>query len=286
MKRLIVTLIMLVPFVCGCTDIDARVNISDDKSASVVASVTYRGNIADTRDTVGQAIAANYSKFLDKYYKVETSKSKNLSTLTASKKVLDVDKQDLDLSSLGLKSNLKSGKFIEVKKNFLVKSYNVDMNFDYSKAKNILEIPENVAGSTLKPSIDPQYYNKYSEQTVKDTEFDLVANLDESVKQLMRTNPSQDTKTQKPAQLSDSLVFSIKLPSFASYNNADSVNENIYSWIIKKDEPTVIKLQYVKYNMFMFFASLLLGILLFVYMAKRIIRRDSTKRMDNIKNIV
>ena len=85
---------------------------------------------------------------------------------------------------------------------------------------------------------------------------------------------------------SDSILFSIQLPSYASYNNADSVVDNVYYWNIKKDEPTEIKLQYIKYSDWGLAFVILLGILLLVYVAKRIIRRDTTKRIDNIENIV
>ena len=47
-----------------------------------------------------------------------------------------------------------------------------------------------------------------------------------------------------------SASFSIKLPSPASYNNADSSEGNVYTWKLKNDAPTVIKLQYIKYNGF------------------------------------
>ena len=36
--------------------------------------------------------------------------------------------------------------------------------------------------------------------------------------------------------------------SFASFNNADSISGNVYTWNLKEDEPTNIKLQYVQYH--------------------------------------
>ena len=82
------------------------------------------------------------------------------------------------------------------------------------------------------------------------------------------------------------MSFSVKVPSFASYNNADSMNLNVYTWNILRDKPTVIKLQYVQYSGFAIAFVILLGVLILVLIAKRIIKRDSQKRLDNIENVV
>ena len=37
MKRLILSLLMLVPLVAGCANIDTKITINDDKSASVAS---------------------------------------------------------------------------------------------------------------------------------------------------------------------------------------------------------------------------------------------------------
>ena len=131
MKKLLISLVLLIPFVTGCTDIDTRVNINPDKTASVVSSVTYQGNLSDKNDAVANLISENYGKLLDKYYKVDSVSGNKLSTIMATKKISNVEREDLDLSSLGFKTNLPSGKYIDTKKNFLVKSYNVDMVLDY-----------------------------------------------------------------------------------------------------------------------------------------------------------
>ena len=294
MKKLLISLVMLVPFVSGCTDIETRVNINPDKTASVVASVTYQGDLTNKDDVAGQAIAANYPKLLDKMYLVEKVYSPKLSTITASKKITNIYHEDLDLESLGFKSNLPSGKYIEVKKNFLVKSYNVDLVFDYPSVKKRLDIPAVDLSSDKaqqKQGIDPEYYNRYIAQQpktekVSNSEFDMESNLDDSAKQLLEKSKSDKADSKKPAKTADSTTFSIQLPSYASYNNADSVVDNVYSWNIKKDAPTVIKLQYVQYSDWALAFVILLGILLLIYVARRIIRRDTTKRIDNIENIV
>ena len=294
MKKLLISLVMLIPFVSGCADIETRVNINPDKSASVVASVTYEGNLASKEDPVAQVISGNYKKLLDKDYHVETVYSPKLSTITATKKITNVHHENLDLGSLGFTTKLPSGKYIDVKKNFLVKSYNVDLLFDYPAVKDKLQIPEINVEKPVgeKSGLDHEYYNRYisgtKEAAKAKSEYDMASNIDDSVKQLMKDDAQvKDTpKKEKQTKKSESTVFSIQLPSFASYNNADSVVDNVYYWNIKKNGPTEIKLQYIKYSDWGLAFVILLGILLLVYVARRIIRRDSTKRIDNIENIV
>ena len=131
MKKFIITLLLLVPFISGCANIDTRLTINNDKSATVVTSLAYQGNIGDASDANAAAIDNNYRSFLDPMYITQNIYSKKLSTITATKNVGNIELSDVDLSSLGLKSNLPDGKFIDVKKNFLVTSYNVDAVFDY-----------------------------------------------------------------------------------------------------------------------------------------------------------
>lgn len=291
MKKLLISLVLLIPFVSGCADVDTRVNINDDKSASVVTSLTYQGNLDDGGDIAAHNIKSNYEKFLDKYYDVETTSSPKLSTITATKKVKNLSSEDLDLSSLGFKTNLESGKFIEVKKNFLVKSFNVDMVYDYETIAAGLDLPKTTEASAVNSAINTEYYHQYNvsetTQSDSDSEFDMAANLDDSAKQLAQEDIiDEDNTTTKPT---DSLVntsFSIQAPSFASYNNADNVNGNIYTWEILDNSPTEIKFQYVQYSGWAITLIILVGILLLVYVSRRIIRRDSTKRIDNIENIV
>ena len=146
---------------------------------------------------------------------------------------------------------------------------------------------------TKKSGLNPEYYHKYvdREDVAPDeaqvAEYDMAANLDDSAKQLVALDTADaDKDNKKTVTEENNISFSIQLPAFASYNNADNVKDNIYTWNIKTDEPTVIKLQYVQYSGWAFGVIILLGFLLLVYIARRIIRRDSTKRIDNIENIV
>ena len=77
-------------------------------------------------------------------------------------------------------------------------------------------------------------------------------------------------------------VFSVKLPYFAAYNNADiSQGMDTYIWRIKKDGVTNIKLQYIVYNGWSIAFLILLFILLLLYLAKRILRHDAQKRIGS-----
>ena len=297
MKKVLISLLFLVPFVAGCTNVETQVSLNKDKSASVVSSVTYQGNLANKNDEIAKVITENYTKLLDKYYKIDTAASPKLSTITASKMVKNVEHEDLDLGSLGFKSNLPSGKFIETKKNFLVKSYNIDMTFDYNVVKKNFELPVQKSVEKSQSGINPEYYHKYIEakdvnarvDEESNAEYDMAANLDESAKQLMedeKTNKIDKTSKQKKEVLSNTFSFSIKVPTVASYNNADENKGTTYYWNIKKDAQTVIKLQYVQYSTWAFVFIVLLGILILIFIARKIIKRDSTKRIDNIENIV
>lgn len=68
MKKVIVSLFLLVPLLTGCTNIDTQVTINDDRSASVATSLTYEGNLSDSSDIVALTITDNYAKFLDPLY--------------------------------------------------------------------------------------------------------------------------------------------------------------------------------------------------------------------------
>lgn len=284
MKKVLISLIMLVPLLTGCANIDTMLTINDDKSASVTTSLAYRGNLSAENDFTALAISDLYKNFIDTTYKVETANSANLSTITATKKVNDLSKMDLDLSSLGLVSNLASKKFVEVRKSFLLSSFNVDCTFDatkYSKELNdtINNLKENSANSNQveKAVVEASNFNK-----------ELIENLDEDTKnamlEVLKEDEAKSTTSTTPAEFSNS--FSIQVPSIASYNNADSISGNVYTWNIKKDEPTQIKLQYVQYSGFAIAFIILAGILLLVIIASRILKRDSQKRIDNIDNIV
>lgn len=291
MKKVLVSLIMLVPLLTGCANVDTMLTINDDKSASVVTSVTYKGNLSSKTDNVAFLIDKNYKRFLDPFYKTETAYGDKLSTIIATKNVKDLSKSDLDLASLGFVSNLESKRFVEVKKSFILSSFNVDLTYDNKLAKELENDFGAIATSTPKSTINPEYYHAYADKKeveAEDFNKEFVANMDEDTKRsiLDFINEEEKSSTQTQDSVDYTNSFSIQVPSIASYNNADSISGNVYSWNLKKDEPTSIKLQYVQYSGFAISFVILLGVLLLVVFAGRILKHDAQKRMDNIDNIV
>ena len=301
MKKILISLLMLVPLLTGCANVDTRININDDYSASVVTSLTYQGDLSDGTDVVAENISSNYKTFLDPLYKIENAYGAKLSTITAEKDVKNLRYEDLDLSSLGFVSNLPSKKFVEFKKNFLVTSVNIDSTFDLNSQSgkfSAMALQTQVKQkSEASPEMQPEYFQKYADpsefENSEPSEFDFSANIDEVTKQFMQdaeeekaADKSENSAASAPSSTEFSTSFSIKVPGLASYNNADSYEGGAYIWTIKKDAPTVIKLQYVQYSGWAIGFVILTGVLLLVLLAKKIIKRDSQKRMDNIDNIV
>lgn len=288
MKKMLISLLLLVPFLTGCASIDTQLTLNDDKSASVATSLTYLGDLSDKNDVVANVVADNYSKFLDPYYTVDKVSGAKLSTLTAKKSVKNVKYSDLDLSSLGFKSNLPSGKFIELKKNFFITSFNVDCTYDFSTQKSKVDaVKENVSKGSAVKTLEPEYFQKYadaSDLAVDNTarSADFIQNLDEETKSFVEKSIKEDAQPKNVSNIEDlGLSFSIKVPSLASFNNADSIDGNVYSWNISKDKPTVIKFQYVQYSGFAISFIIILGVGLLVLLARRILKHDSQKRIDN-----
>lgn len=299
MKKILISLLLLVPLVSGCANVDTRININDDYSASVVTSLTYQGDLSNSTDALASSISSNYKTFIDSMYQVENAYGAKLSTITAEKSVDNLRKKDLDLSSLGFSSNLPSKKFIEVKKNFIITSYNIDCTYDLpaqiKKFEAIKKTSEQVAQTQStedNSSLSPEYYHEYGDQSelepAQNSEFDMAANMDESAKQLSQDDAVEAASQEEQANKEDKFTttFSIKVPSFASFNNADSISGNVYTWNLKEDEPTNIKLQYVQYSAFAIWFVIIVMILLLVLFVGRIKNRDSQKRIDNIDNIV
>lgn len=291
MKKLLISLVMLVPLLTGCANVDSMLTINDDKSASIVTSLTYRGNLSSKTDIIAMKISDSYKRFLDSGYKIETMNSDKLSTITASKDVKDLSRMDLDLTSLGLVSNLPSKKFVEVKKSFLLSSFNIDATFDESKYA--VQFGDTVFGSGFDFSKLDKYVPNADVVDQKDIESgdfnaEFVDNMDEDTKRsIIDFFNEEEAQTEEVVPQGEFVnSFSIKVPSIASYNNADSITGNIYTWNIKKDEPTEIKLQYVQYSGFAIAFVILLGILLLVVLAGKILKHDSQKRIDNNDNIV
>lgn len=287
MKKVIVSLFLLVPLLTGCTNIDTQVTINDDRSASVATSLTYEGNLSDSSDIAALTITDNYAKFLDPLYTSQEAYGKKLSTITASKSVKDLKYDDLDLSSLGFTSNLPSGKFIEVKKSFLVSSFNIDATYNLKNQIKKVKKAEKTKQIKRAEGLDPVYLKEYgdpSEYDVDDSaKEDIFAqNLDDSTKEFVNKNLQQNEENKKEASIKDlKASFSVKVPTFASSNNADSVSGNVYTWDISQDGPTVIKLQYVQYSGFAIAFVILVGILVLVLLARKILKHDTQKRIDN-----
>lgn len=282
MKKFIISLILLVPFISGCANIDTRLTLNNDKSATVVTSLTYQGNISDGADANATAIDSNYQKFLDPLYITQNVYGKKLSTITATKKVGNIELSDIDLSSLGLKSNLPGGKFIDVKKNFLVTSYNIDADFDYPEQQAKIKKEKTSVNTQSSSGLDPVYLREYGDVENSDEFSDsFLENLDDDTREFIKDSIDNASSPDNKNVLTDiNSTFSIKVPSFASYNNADNVEGDIYTWNIKKDGITNIKFQYVKYNSVSILIILILGIALLALLARRIVKRDSQKQLD------
>lgn len=292
MKKLLISLVMLVPLITGCANVDTMLSINDDKSASIVTSLAYTGDLSNKSDIIALKISDTYKNFLDPSYRVEAISGAKLSTITASKEVKDLSRMDIDLSSLGLVSNLPSKKFVEVKKNFLLSSFNIDLTFDqpkYAEKYGDLSADLNAISANIEPIVpNADMVDKKDLESV-DFNKDFVDNMDEDTKRsLIEFFNEEVDKTAVQANATAEFVnsFSIKVPSIASFNNADFINGNVYTWNIKKDAPTDIKLQYVQYSGFAIAFIILLGILLLVLLAGKILKHDSQKRIDNNDNIV
>lgn len=288
MKKIIVGFVLLlVPLVTGCTNIDSQLTLNDDKSAQVVSSLTYQGDLSNKDDVVAQTINGNYSNFLDSEYKIENVYGAKLSTITATKGVKNLKRRDIDLSSLGFKSNFKNGRFVQIRKSFLVTSYNIDMSYNLQMAElGIHKYQKTI--SKKESGLQPEYYQKYGDpseygdDSSASDDDDLASNMDDDTKQFVKKSMSDADKNSKPVTIDDlNASFSIKVPSFASYNNADSFEGNVYTWNLKKDGPTVIKLQYVRYSGFAISFIIVFGIALLIFIARKIHKHDAQKRIDN-----
>ena len=288
MKKLLISLFMLVPLFTGCANVDTMLTINDNKSASIVTSLTYQGDLSSKADVVALKINELYQSFLDPSYKVDKAYGARLSTITATKSVGDLAKSDIDLSSLGFVSNLPNKRFVDVKKTFLLSSFNIDCSFDATKHEKLFK--STAVKPLQKSTVNPEYFHKYADKkdiTAGDFKEEFVDNMDEDTKLSIFEFLNEVDKPVKNTSKSEfTNSFSIQVPSIASYNNADSINGNVYTWNIKKGEKINIKLQYVQYSGFAIAFIILLGILLLVVLANKILKHDSQKRIDNISNIV
>ena len=104
---------------------------------------------------------------------------------------------------------------------------------------------------------------------------------------LLVNNQKESPKTTEPAEEKPfTSSISIQLPAPAFYNNADTTEGNVYTWNIKTDEPTDIKLQYVQYDGFAIGIIIAAGIVILILGAMKIIKHENQKRIGNSENLI
>lgn len=295
MKKLLISMLLLVPMLAGCASVDTKITINNDRSASVASSISYEGDLSDKSDVNAILLHENYSNYLDPSYQVEKAFNSKLSTIIATKEVKDLAKNDLDLSSLGFTTNLPAKKFIEYRKSFLVKSFNIDCTYDYTKEadkyKNIDAKKLTQKKDEDTKGLKPEYYQRYADKSeTESVNNDFAENVDSTVlPQPKETKPAkkESPKTTEPAEEKPfTSSISIQLPAPAFYNNADSTEGNVYTWNIKTDEPTDIKLQYVQYDGFAIGIIIAAGIVILILGAMKIIKHENQKRIGNSENLI
>ena len=157
---------------------------------------TYLGDLSNTDSATANYIAKIYPEFADQSYDIKTAFGKNLSTVTASKNIKNIKYNNVDLSSMGFETKLPDNKFVEIRKNFIITSYNVDAVFDYPKQAKAIEEYKAKITDKMEQKLTPEYFNKYGTIIDADTEFDLASNLDDSAKQLMEQDVDDDNQAE------------------------------------------------------------------------------------------
>lgn len=291
MKKLIITLLFLIPFITGCAKVDTNLTINSNKSAQVEVKMH---STRDARPLERATMDANIKRFVDKGYQINDESTYKKIDVTAVKNVKNLAKKDLNLSSLGFVSKLESGRYIDVKHNFFVTSYNIHMVYNLQEQKNKIFYVRDLSKKIgSKSGLIPEYLQKYGDtsETLQDIDVtennDFEANFDHN---LVYEDDIQESKTKEIEVEDDYKLFDINnfnsrftvtLPSFASYNNADIIENGVYVWKISPDKPTEIKLQYVVYSGFAITLLIFAGILFLIYIAKRVHRHDTLKRIGN-----
>ena len=289
MKRIIILLMLIIPFLSGCTSIDANLSINNNKSANMEIKILSGKNIHPLEVAT---ISSTVRDFPDKSYKITDSSSDKHINILATKSVKNLTESDMDLSSLGFATKLESGRYIEIKHNFFVTSYNIHMIYNLKNQKNKIKYITDL-NSIQKSGLKPEYlkFADTSEIIAKDNTSDFADNYDKNLLILndniennnIADNAENNVDTEN--NLFDinnaHATFSITLPYFASYNNADKVTGTVYTWNINTSEPREIKLQYVVYSAFAIWFLFIAGILLLVYLAFRIHKHDLLKRIGN-----
>lgn len=283
MKRVILLLLLFSPMLTGCTKVDVNVDLVGKNTALVSLNLFSDKDI--TKDEVS-IIKNNYKQFIDTDYVTDIYFSDDKAKISAVKLTKNLKKNDVNLSLLGFKSNQKSGKFIEIKNNLFVTSYNVDLLYDFAAEKKFINTNTE---KTETKGLKPEYLQKYGDKEIsKDNpEVNIKKDFEENsqIIQPDEKNINAEQKQTKENIFSEKSdfrpQFSITLPSAASYNNADNVENNTYYWTIRKDSPTNIKLQYVVYNSFAITILILMIIIILFVLSKLILRHDSQKRIGS-----
>lgn len=293
MKKLVITLMFLFPFISGCAKIDSNLTINNNKSAQIEVRM-----ISDkqARPLEIATMNANIKRFADKDYSINDESTYKKIKVTAVKKVKNLSKQDLDLSSLGFVTKLPSGRFIDINHNFFVTSYNIHMIYNLSGQKNkVLYVKDIKKNNKSTLGLIPEYLQRYGDSVenpvnnmnVDAIRTDFIENFDQN---LISDTEIKNYKTEEIEVKDDYKLFDINklgsrftitLPSFASYNNAQKIENDVYVWNLNSDKPVEIKLQYVVYSGFAISFLFLAGILFLIYIARRIYRHDTLKRIGN-----
>ncbi len=291
MKKIIITLLLLFPLMTGCSNINANLDLLNKNTALFSAKLHSEKNIDKNEISL---IKENFAQFLDGDYITDISFSNDLAKIDAVKLVKNIKKNDLDLSSVGFKTNLKSGRFVEVKNNPFITFFNVDLTYDLQSQSKRIEKIKKIKNTTQTAGLKPEYLQKYGDTEISLDDVqdsineDLSSNLEDSYadKAIIDTELQDNDNEAKPNETKTkksefSPKFSITLPSSASFNNADKVVDDTYYWNIRKSSPTNIKLQYIIYNSFTISLLLITIFALLFLLAKKILKHDSQKRIGS-----
>lgn len=289
MKKIIITLLFLCPFITGCGNVSANLDFLNKNT------VLFSANLDTDKDVAKDEILLirnNYKQFLDDDYITDIAFSNDSAKIEAVKLSKDIKRKDLDLSSIGFKSNLKSGRFIEVKHNIFITSFNVDLTYDLSSQTKKITAPVIGENKSQVGGLKPEYLQKYGDTQISFDDAqgsineDLSNNLDGEYadKNIINEELEQEDDISISKEATDkndvfNPQFSITLPSLASYNNADNVINKTYYWTIRKDSPTNIKLQYVIYNGFTIALLIFVVFGILFLLAKKILKHDAQKRV-------
>ena len=289
MKKIIFTLFLLMPFVSGCSNVNANIEFLNPQNVFFTARIESEDKIPNEEVRI---IKDNYKKFIDDDYITDVAFSKDSAKIEAIKLSKNIKRNDIDLSSLGFKTRNKSGRFIDVKHNFFVTLYNVDLVYNLNSQADKVDYSI-LSAEANEDFMRPEYLQKYAKEDVlpdspeKSEEEDFQANFESNP--IAKSEASGAPKTKVKSETEEdkdyfdinnlNANFSVTLPSRASFDNADKVSDNTYYWNINPEEKVSIKLQYIVYNSWAI-AGLLLLVFGFLYLlARKILKHDAQKRI-------